>query len=207
LILTEPLRFYPTDAGSPALNIVTMKTAILLGVSFLSALSPLISEAGDLAVDAQKSWVKVDASATGHTFSGSLSKFDAKVSGDPASLAPSSATLQWDFSDLKTNDAKRDAEMLKWLEYAKNQSGTFSMTKTWTDAAGKTWAQGNLKIHGISKSLAFPLTTSKTGDRLKIDGSVWIDYQDFSLPIIRNMAVMTVDPKLKISFHLEGDVK
>ncbi len=184
-----------------------MRTALQLGFSLLTALSPIILEAGDLSVDAQKSWVKVDASATGHSFSGSLSKFEAKVSGDAASLVPSSATLQWDFSDLKTNDAKRDAEMLKWLEYVKNQKGTFEMTKTWTDAAGKTWAQGNLKIHGISKSLAFPLTSSKSGDRVKIDGSVWIDYQDFSLPIIRNMAVMTVDPKLKISFHLEGDVK
>jgi len=184
-----------------------MKTAILLGVSFLSALSPLVSRAAELSIDSQKSWVKVDASATGHSFSGSLSKFDAKVTGDATSLAPSAATLQWDFSDLKTNDAKRDAEMLKWLEYAKNQKGSFEMTKTWTDASGKTWAQGNLKIHGISKSLAFPLTTSKSGDRVKIDGLVWIDYQDFSLPIIRNMAVMTVDPKLKISFHLEGDVK
>lgn len=184
-----------------------MKTVILSGVSLLAILSLIPVEASDLSVDAQKSWVKVDASATGHSFSGSLSKFDAKVSGDASTLVPSSATLQWDFSDLKTNDAKRDAEMLKWLEYAKNQKGSFEMTKTWTDSAGKTWAQGNLKFHGISKAVAFPLTTSKSGDRVKIDGSVWIDYQDFSLPIIRNMAVMTVDPKLKISFHLEGDAK
>jgi polyisoprenoid-binding protein YceI len=184
-----------------------MKTTIFLGLSLLALFASISSQAADLAVDSRNSWVKVDASATGHSFSGSLSKFDAKVSGDPASLVPASATLQWDFSDLKTNDAKRDAEMLKWLEYAKNQKGSFEMTKTWTDSAGKVWAQGNLKFHGMSKAVAFPVTTSKSGDRVKIDGAVWIDYQDFSLPIIRNMAVMTVDPKLKISFHLEGDAK
>lgn len=186
---------------------MNMKTAILLGIFCLSAFSPMTLKAGDLRVDAEKSWVKVDAEATGHSFSGSLTKFDAKVTGDATSLSPTSATLQWDFSDLKTNDAKRDAEMIKWLDYAKHQKGMFEMTKTWTDAAGKKWAQGNLKFHGISKSLAFPLTTSKSGDHVKIDGLVWIDYQDFSLPIIRNLAVMTVDPKLKISFHLEGDIK
>lgn len=184
-----------------------MKTTLFLGSILLTVCSSLTALAADLAVDSQKSWVKVDANATGHSFSGSLSRFDAKVSGDPATLVPSAATLQWDFSDLKTNDAKRDAEMLKWLEYAKNQKGSFEMTKTWTDSSGKVWAQGSLKFHGISKAVAFPLTTSKSGDRVKIDGSVWIDYQDFSLPIIRAMAVMTVDPKLKISFHLEGDAK
>lgn len=186
---------------------MNMKTNFLFPMAVATLLSLGAASAADLSVDSQKSWVKVDASATGHSFSGSLSKFDAKASGDATSLVPTSASLEWDFSDLKTNDVKRDAEMLKWLEYAKNQKGSFQMTKTWTDSAGKIWAQGNLKIHGISKALAFPLTTSKSGDRLKIDGQVWIDYQDFSLPIIRNMAVMTVDPKLKISFHLEGDVK
>jgi len=184
-----------------------MKRVTPLGIFLLSVLLPMIATAADLLVDAQKSWVKVDATATGHSFSGALAKFSVKVSGDPASLAPSSVRLQWDFSDLRTNDVKRDAEMLKWLDYAKNQKGSFDMTKTWTDAEGKTWAQGNLKFHGLSKSLAFPLTTSKSGNRVTTSGLVWIDYRDFSLPIIRSMAVMTVDPKLKISFHLEGDVK
>jgi len=34
-----------------------------------------------------------------------------------------------------------------------------------------------------------------------------MDYQNFSLPIIRSMAVMTVDPQLVVRFHVVGKVK
>ena len=42
---------------------------------------------------------------------------------------------------------------------------------------------------------------------MTIDGKVSMDYQNFSLPIIRSMAVMTVDPKLVVRFHVVGKVK
>jgi len=171
------------------------------------ALSLIPVKAADLTVDASKSWLKFDATATGHSFDGSLKKFDAAISGDDASLTPTAANLSWDFKDLDTDEPKRDVEMLKWLDHGKSPKGSFQMAKSWVDASGVTWVQGTLKIHSISKAIAFPIRTSKTGDRVKIDGQVWIDYRDFGLPIVRNMAVLTVDPKLKISFHLEGDAK
>jgi hypothetical protein len=40
-----------------------------------------------------------------------------------------------------------------------------------------------------------------------IDGTVSMDYENFKLPLIRSMAVMTVDPKLKVRFHVVGKVK
>lgn len=171
------------------------------------ALSLASVNAADLTVDASKSWLKFDASATGHSFDGSLKKFNAEVSGDMSSLTPATANLSWDFKDLDTDEPKRDAEMLKWLDHGKSPKGSFQMLKSWVDGSGATWVQGTLKIHSVAKAIAFPIRTSKNGDHVKIDGQVWIDYLDFGLPIIRNMAVMKVDPKLKISFHLEGDAR
>lgn len=171
------------------------------------ALSLAPANASDLTVDAHKSWLKFDASATGHSFDGALKKFDAEVSGDATSLTPAAVSLSWDFKDLDTDEPKRDVEMLKWLEYGKSPKGSFQMTKSWVDGSGVTWVQGTLKIHSIARPIAFPIQTSKNGDHVKIDGQVWIDYQNFGLPIVRNMAIMKVDPKLKISFHLEGDAK
>jgi len=173
----------------------------------LLAFTVMSANASDLTLDARKSWLKFDASATGHSFDGALKKFDAEVSGDATSLNPAAASLSWDFKDLDTDEPKRDVEMLKWLEHGKSPKGSFQMTKSWVDDSGVTWVQGTLKIHSIAKTIAFPIQTSKNGDRVKIDGQVWIDYQNFGLPIIRNMAVMKVDPKLKISFHLEGDAR
>ncbi|TAE78586.1 MAG: hypothetical protein EAZ84_00515 [Verrucomicrobia bacterium] len=161
--------------------------------------------AGTLAIDKAKSRIQVDAKATGHEFTGTLSDFTATVSGDDTTLAPSAVDLKWKFADLKTEDDKRDAEMLKWLGKAGGE-GSFRFIKTWTDA-GQTYAQGTIKIHGVSKTIAFPYTAKKDGSWVSIDGNAALDYQDFGLPIIRSMAVMTVNPKLNIRFHLVGESK
>jgi hypothetical protein len=47
----------------------------------------------------------------------------------------------------------------------------------------------------------------KEGNWLTIDGTATLDYQNFGLPIIRTMAVMTVNPKLTVRFHLVGVAK
>lgn len=165
------------------------------------------AQAASLKVDKDKSWVKVDAKATGHSFSGNLEKYEASVTGDDATLVPRSAVLKWDFKDLKTGDPKRDTEMLKWLEHTKSPQGEFAMTKTWQDKEGKTHAQGVLKIHGVSKTVSFPVSAKRDGTRVSVDGNAWLDYQDFSLPVVRALVVMTVDPKLNVRFHLEGESK
>lgn len=161
--------------------------------------------AGTLAIDKTKSYIKVDAKATGHSFAGTLSDFTAKVSGEDATLAPTAVDLGWKFADLKTQDEKRDTEMIKWLGGG-NPEGSFKFIKTWTDK-GQTYAQGTLKIQGISKTIGFPYTAKKEGKVLTIDGTAALDYQDFGLPIVRAMAVMTVNPKLTVSFHLVGEAK
>jgi polyisoprenoid-binding protein YceI len=161
--------------------------------------------AGTLAIDKAKSHIKVDAKATGHSFAGTLSAFTAKVTGDDGTLAPTAVDLSWKFADLKTQDEKRDKEMIKWLGGG-NPEGSFKFIKTWTDK-GQTYAQGTLKIRGVSKTIGFAYTAKKEGKVVTIDGSAALDYQDFGLPLIRAMAVMTVNPKLTVSFHLVGEAK
>jgi len=168
-------------------------------------LIPLVASAGTLKVDQTKSRIQVDAKATGHEFTGTLSSFTAKISGDDAPLTPVAVDLRWKFSDLKTGDDKRDKEMIKWLGGGAPE-GSFTFTKAWTDK-GASYAKGDLKIHGISKAISFPYTARKEGDWMTIDGTASLDYQDFGLPIIRAMAVMTVNPKLTVRFHLVGQVK
>ncbi|RYD64197.1 MAG: hypothetical protein EOP84_32945, partial [Verrucomicrobiaceae bacterium] len=157
-------------------------------------LIPIVASAGTLKIDPNKSRIQVDAKATGHEFTGTLSTFTAKVSGDDAALTPSAVDLTWKFSDLKTADEKRDKEMIKWLGGGAPE-GSFTFTKTWADK-GKTYAMGNLKIHGISKAVSFPYIAKKEDTWVTIDGVASLDYQDFGLPLIRAMAVMTVNPKL-----------
>jgi len=175
---------------------------LLLGTLLLI---PMLAPAGTLKVDQAKSRIQVDAKATGHEFTGTLSNFTAKISGDDPGLTPTAVSLTWKFSDLKTDEDKRDKEMIKWLGGGAPE-GSFTFTKTWTDK-GQTHAMGELKIHGITKTISFPYSAKKEGDWVTIDGTASLDYQDFGLPIIRAMAVMTVNPKLTVRFHLVGEAK
>ncbi len=178
--------------------------AILTLIGILSTI--VIGHSATLEVDKGRSRIQVDAKATGHNFTGTLKDYSASVSGDTVSLSPQGFKLEWNFSNLDTDDAKRDKEMLKWLGGG-DPKGSFMFTKSWTGKDGTQQATGTLTINGVSKNVTFPYTAKKDGDWVTIDGKVSMDYQNFSLPVIRSMAVMTVDPKLVVRFHVVGKVK
>ena len=165
-----------------------------------------LAQAATMDVDKGRSRIQVDAKATGHNFTGTLKNFTTSVSGDAASLKPEGFELGWNFKDLDTDDAKRDAEMIKWLGGG-NPKGSFKFIKSWTAKDGTEYGMGTLTINSVSKSVSFPFTAKKDGEWVTIVGKVSMDYQNFSLPIIRSMAVMTVDPKLVVRFHIVGKVK
>lgn len=181
----------------------TKQNLTLIGI----LLSATLSQSATLDVDSSRSRIQVDAHATGHDFTGTLKKYTAKVSGDAASMQPAGFELGWNFKDLETGDADRDKEMLKWLGGG-DPKGSFRFAKSWTDKDGKTRGMGTLKIHGVSHEVSFPYSVEKNDSGwVTIDGTVSLDYQNFKLPVVRAMAVMTVDPKLKVRFHVVGKVK
>lgn len=165
-----------------------------------------VAQGAELQIEKENSRIQVDAKATGHGFTGDLKDYTVKVAGNASTSDPSSVALKWDFNDLKTGDEKRDKEMIKWLGGG-TPTGTFTFGKSWKDDTGNLHAEGEITIHGISKTISFPYRVTREGNWVTIDGTAKLDYQNFKLPIIRNMAVMTVDPKLTIRFHLTGQVK
>lgn len=184
---------------------LSMKQTLIPTLCLLAhSLIPL--QAASLEVDKQRSHIQVDARATAHSFTGTLKAFEAKVTGDASSLKPTGFDLSWKFSDLDSAEPKRDAEMIKWLGDA-DPKGSFKFIKSWTDNAGKDNGMGTLTIHGVSKTIAFPYTVKQESGLVTIDGKVVMDYQNFNLPIVRAMAVMTVDPKLEVSFHIVGKIR
>lgn len=187
------------------LHPIAMKSRSILAISVILAASTF-ARAETLEVDLTRSLIQVDISATGHNFTGALKKYSAKASADANSLAPSSFGLQWSFKDFDTDNAKRDQEMIKWLGGG-DPKGSFAFTKSWTDKSGKTFAMGSLTINGVSKTVSFPYTVKKEGSWVTVDGTAVLDYENYNLPIIRSMAVMTVDPKLKVRLHVVGQMK
>ncbi|MEO5917057.1 MAG: YceI family protein [Luteolibacter sp.] len=182
-----------------------MKT-ILITVAGGIVLSAFSVRAATVEIDPARSRIQVDAKATGHAFTGNLQKFTVKAEGDATTAKPTKLELSWDFNDLKTGDEKRDVEMIKWLGGGKPK-GTFSFDKSWDEKSDGGSAQGSLTMNGASKTLGFHYTVKHEGGWVTIDGKAGMDYQNFKLPLIRSMAVMTVDPQLMVRFHLVGKVK
>ncbi len=164
------------------------------------------TRAASMEVDTDRSRIQADAKATGHEFTGTLEKYTITAAGDADSHKPTALNLTWNFSDLKTGDEKRDKEMVKWLGGG-NPTGSFKFIKSWSETPTGGSAQGTLTINGVSKIVAVSYTLKQDGDWMTIDGRASMDYQDFKLPIIRAMALMTVDPKLVIRLHVVGKVK
>ena len=182
-----------------------MKTTTIAAIGgFFSTLT--LAQSATVEVDRTRTKIEVDAKATGHEFGGELTNYTLKAEGDSTTHKPSELQLTWDFNDLKTGDEKRDKEMIKWLGGGKPK-GSFTFLKSWDEKKEGGNAQGTLTINGVSKVVAFPYSIKHEGKSVTIDGKVSMDHQNFKLPIIRTMAVMTVDPKLVIRFHVVGKVK
>ncbi len=182
-----------------------MKTILVPAAAvFLCSGSPVRS--ATIEVDAARSRIQVDAKATGHAFTGTLGKYTANVTGDAATARPVGFDLSWDFNDLDTGDGDRDKEMVKWLGGGKPK-GSFSFTKSWEETAAGGKAQGNLTVNGVAVMVSFPYTVVRDGEWVTIEGKVPLDYQNFKLPLVRSMMVMTVDPKLVVRFHIVGKIK
>ena len=161
-------------------------------------------QAEPLTIDYTKSDIQVAVDSTLHSFSGHLDKYTAEVDATESSNnLPTKAEVSFDFADLKTGDKGRDADMLKWLDHDKFPTATFHLTG-WEKDGDTNYALGELTIHGVKQSLKMPVAVTQTGGVWDIAGEVDLDYRNFSLPKIRKMLMLTVDPHLRVAFHLVG---
>lgn len=188
-------------------SIKRLSLPLPLMTGFLGLLfSPMVT-AGEFVVDRAKSSISVDVKASMHNFTGHLRDYKIKITGDAAKAIPDKVVLSWDFKDLVTGDKKRDKEMLQWMEHGRLPTGGFTLASFTKRVDGKMWAKGTLTIHGVSKTIEFPVKSERKGKVLKISGSVRMDHRDFKLSKIRKVLVMTVNPVLIVRFSLQGTIK
>lgn len=184
------------------------RLGVVLLIALLAAFpGSLPGQVERFAVDKAKSRIAVGARATNHDFTGVLTAYDLKITGKKGSRTPASVHLKWDFKDLHTGDKKRDRNMLKWLEHAKMPHGEFRLVKWIRDAEGTTFARGTITIHGVRRTITFPCRVTRQGRTLTALGSARLNYKDFGLPQIRQLAVLTVKPELVVTFHLVGTAR
>jgi len=164
--------------------------------------APAASQA--LVLDAQHSNIEVYVRATWVSFTGRLRKFQSDIVIDPAGRRVEYTEVKFQFADLKTGVSLRDREMLQWEDNARFPEARFRLDTVDLAASGGATARGSLLIHGIEHQVSFPVALLAEGSLYAIDGEVPLDYRDFGLPLIRKFFFLTVDPHLRVRFHLQG---
>jgi len=110
------------------------------------------------------------------------------------------ANITADLSQLKSDQARRDnAIKMRGLETANFPSASFKLTspiRFGTVATGKVvnaTATGDLTLHGVTKSVQFPLQGKYTGSTIEVVGLVPIQFADYQIQPPTFAGFVTVD--------------
>ena len=181
-----------------------MKTRLFMLCAGLAWLSEAWADSRALVIDQNGSSVRIDVSATAHSFIAQLKDFDAKITLDSAQGKVLAANFSFLFSNLKTGDEERDAEMYAWAETGRFPYGAFTLNSVASGAGGHFLAQGRLLLHGVDRPVNFPFTVRVEGRVLTIDGAATLDTRDYGLPIFRKYFFLRINPEVRVRFHLLG---
>ena len=157
-----------------------------------------------LVIDPAQSHIAIAVRSTVGSFVGELASYTTAITVDPEQPAAASAVLDFHFADVKTGLARRDQDMLAWEQAATFPEGRFVLTALDASGAAQFRARGRLTLHGQSREITIPVTITQEPDRWVIAGEARLDTRDFGLPIIRSYLLLTVEPIVRVTFHLEG---
>jgi polyisoprenoid-binding protein YceI len=175
---------------------------LLLGALLLGTVATAAPQA--LVLDTQRSSIEVYVHATWVSFAGHVKKFQSDIAIDPADRRIDHAEVGFQFADLKTGVSLRDREMAQWEESVRFPEVHFKMVAFEPAETRGTTVRGSLIIHGVEHQISFPAALLVEGSLYAIDGDVPLDYRDFGLPLIRKFFFLTVDPHVRVRFHLQG---
>jgi polyisoprenoid-binding protein YceI len=182
------------------------KLITLLSLSLLAWL-PLNAASQPLVINGAASKIDIAVKVTADSFVGKLQAYDAEIQVDPAASKVTACRVGFKWADVKTGKDKRDVKMNEWQDSAKNPDGVFQMESLEAGADGHLLAKGTLEMHGLSKPIQFPVTVTPKDGNWVIDGEATVNTTDYGLPVIKMMAMLKVDPRVVVRFHLEGAPK
>lgn len=184
----------------------TLRSSMIL-LALLASLrsDPTLAEEVVFRPDPASSEIEVDVKATVGSFVGTVERFESEFTFEREEGSPGSGSLRFDFVDLETHEEKRNAHMMRWLDYPKHPSCTFTL-ETLSGTGAQRRAIGSLEAAGVKRPIEIPVLVSFEGDRAVVEGKTKVDYRDWGLKVIRMMLVLTVDPEFEIRFRLEGPV-
>lgn len=163
--------------------------------------SVLLAAEHSLKIDPSRSFVDVDVNAT-KNFTAHLDAYDAKVGMDEAAKIKG-AVFTFKFTDLKSGNDTRDADMIKWLGGG-TPEGRFELGTLALTPDGQGQASGRLIFHGVTYRIEFPVNVTRAGGACIITGEAAVDYRNWGLKVIRRAFFFTVSPEVTVRFKFTG---
>jgi polyisoprenoid-binding protein YceI len=145
--------------------------------------------------------VSVDVKATMHSFTARVTGGELALTTDAAG-AIDSATFTFEWSGVKTDNEKRDREMLDWIRADEHPKGAFTLKAIETRDSG-TFATGTLEFHGNTREIEFPVTIAPAGAARRVSGEAKIDHREWGLKQIKKFGLLTVNPTVTVRFKFE----
>lgn len=179
--------------------------AVLLASSAL-AVASAHAASHRLKVDHAASKVEFSSRATMHGFTGSIESWELDLRITDGAELPDVVVFTGNGASMTTAHGKRDAEMHHWMEHDKFPDVQFTLLR-FSGTPEARVAEGELTLHGVSLSVAIPVTLERHGNSLTVSGGTVLDTTRFGLPQFRKFGVLTVAPEVKVSFHVTGDLE
>lgn len=144
-------------------------------------------------VDHAKSSLAFTVNVNGQQVAGKFKAFGAIIAFDPADLANSRATITLPMDEAKTNEATRDAMLLKpdWFNILDFPKASFQTT-SFTHKGGNAYeAQGTLTLKGVTKNVTLPFTLDIKGDSAMMKGEVTLKRLDYGVGSLKEFSTGT----------------
>jgi polyisoprenoid-binding protein YceI len=177
----------------------------LKGIFWAPLMSAVVANASPILMDMSRSHVEISVKATIDSFVAQLQKFDLSVTATPQSDQIEAAVFRLNFVSVRTGNADRDRDMNEWQQTDRYPDVAFTLTALEPAASGISVARGHLRLHGVDRSVSFPVLIQTEDRMISIDGDVAIDTRDYGLPVIKRYFFLKVDPFTSISIFLGFD--
>ena len=178
-----------------------------IGVFFLLSGTLFVRlEGGDgvgLEIDKEASSIAAHVQATGHRFDAVVTDYELDLRWDPESRSIVGARLVFDFEGVRTGRARRDREMLEWVEHETHPEAAFVLQAI-EEEGGELVARGTFSLYRTEQEIEFPVAVDEINGVLRIRAETVLDHRDWELEKIRAFLFMTVDPELEIKIDVRA---
>jgi polyisoprenoid-binding protein YceI len=119
------------------------------------------------------------------------------------------ASFEVDVSTITSNDSRRNVRIQQALETDQFPTATFTLTSPIELGADATTgedvsvtATGDLTIHGVTKSVGFPLQARLSGGTIAVAGSLPVVFADYGVAVPQSQIVVSVEDHGKVELQL-----